>query len=138
MELYLRLDTAQFQRKTLLANLLIFGVPCFFVRGVSIFCCILSGLTLVLDSLLEDVPGFFKMDCFVRLTVIFVAAPYPHPTAPLVFEAAASLCSGAVAEVMVFCLESASSANALATHLAARCVAAGGPVGTLETRLKVC
>ena len=35
---------------------------------------------------------------------------------------------------MVFCLESASSANALATHLAARCVAAGGPVGTLETR----
>lgn len=39
---------------------------------------------------------------------------------------------------MVFCLESASSANALATHLAARCVAAGGPVGTLETRLEVC
>ena len=39
---------------------------------------------------------------------------------------------------MVFCLESASSANALATHLAARCVAAGGPVGTLETCLKVC
>ena len=56
---------------------------------------------------------------------------------PMVFEAAASLCSGAVAEVMVFCLESASSANALATHLAARCVAAGGPLGTLETRLKV-
>ena len=127
----MELDTAHFQRKILLPNQP-FWVPCFFVWG---------------DVYLLH---FVRFDFGSRLTSGRCAWVFPRwmvgaavtgswdPTPdPMVFEAAASLCSGAVAEVMVFCLESASSANALATHLAARCVAAGGPLGTLETGLKV-
>lgn len=138
----LRLDTETVSEENPFNKPAFFGGSMFFCSGcVSIFCCIFGRSDFGSRLTSGRCAWVFQDGLFFvrRQGDLWCTDGYPSPTSLpwSKTKAAASLCSAAVAEVMVFCLESASSANALATHLAARCVAAGGPVGTLETCLKV-